>query len=129
MTAISKFQPVEAVKCPVCLEEGTEGEWYSHAGGGEAHPIHAECLKPWFQQGNYTCPSCRMELDPAPLAERVQKSAHVVQKQNEAFAAFLFLHLFAHALRSRMIRQMESSHFFQPHIFVPRIRHEMIIVI
>ena len=125
MTAIFKHKPAEAAKCPVCLEE-EGGDWYAHGGGGEAHPIHAECLKSWFKEGKTSCPVCRAELDPTPLAERVEKAVHSKVKFNEALASLLFLHLFARSLQSRMFRQMESSLFFQPTFFMPRVRREVI---
>lgn len=122
--AIFKYAPTESVKCPVCLEEEKKGDWYAH-GGGEAHPIHAECLKSWFQEGKYSCPTCRAELNPEPLAQRVKKtSEETLNRLDNVLVSLLIANLFCNFWSLRPLSRFEYSPFHSQ-LFMPRIRYEI----
>lgn len=83
---MANFVKIEFPKCSICLDPfGPQDEAIGHAGVGEKHPFHKNCLQNWIDQTQVRdpiygvrpikCPVCKIELPSSLPSDPIQNPA------------------------------------------------------
>lgn len=87
MNMINFYQKVNSVDdCPICMETLKNSHAVAHTGGGDHHPIHADCIKNWLCDiKQTTCPNCRVPVNKESLFSWKEKKIIQIKDNTKGF--------------------------------------------
>eukprot|EP00928_Gymnodinium_smaydae_P019939 TRINITY_DN17685_c0_g1_i2.p1 TRINITY_DN17685_c0_g1~~TRINITY_DN17685_c0_g1_i2.p1 ORF type:complete len:203 (+),score=30.10 TRINITY_DN17685_c0_g1_i2:75-683(+) len=77
----------EDASCAICLADFEVGERLRVVPCAGAHAFHGRCLARWLSQRRTTCPCCREDVRPRPVALDMEVAAQVLHARRQRSAA------------------------------------------